>query len=504
MVLPFLIFVTFVLIISFTLQKHGTRASTMLKRRLPPGPVGLPLVGYLPFLGKTPAETMVKLSKRYGNIISCYFGQTHVVILNDLDTIKELGRMDVFMGRFQLEIMKPFRDANCGIIFLEGKGWHEWRRFTFKSLKEMGYGKTSMEDLILDQVQNFCDYLRAKVTTPIYVKDEVEVPVVNSLWQILAGEQFDMDDPEKKDVFRIINEGVSNQNILGMVCFLPWFCKLFPTLTGYDKAAAVNGPPFKVCRDAVSRHLKVHAVGYERDFIDVALTKIKLTRDPASFFYKEVGMKNLFFTLFDIFFTGSDSVSTIIGWAMFYLAAFPRVQVKVQEEIDEVVGRGRLPGLEHRLRMIYVEATMMEVLRKSSGAPLGAMHTALEDTEFRGFFIPKRTVIMGNLHSVHHNPDHWGDPMTFRPERFLNSDGSLRRDDHFIPFFTGKRSCPGEALAFNQIFLFLTGILQNFTVELADSKLEVFMGARPGFIIRPPVEHDLVFVERSFKYSEVC
>ena len=40
------------------------------RQRLPPGPIGLPLVGYLPFLGKHPHKDIAKLSDKYGNVFT--------------------------------------------------------------------------------------------------------------------------------------------------------------------------------------------------------------------------------------------------------------------------------------------------------------------------------------------------------------------------------------------------------------------------------------------------
>jgi methyl farnesoate epoxidase/farnesoate epoxidase len=57
------------------------------------------------------------------------------------------------------------------------------------------------------------------------------------------------------------------------------------------------------------------------------------------------------------------------------------------------------------------------------------------------------------------DPEYWGDPEAFRPERFLDpATGSLIRKERFVPFGFGKRVCMGESLAKSELFLF-TSIL---------------------------------------------
>jgi cytochrome P450 len=74
----------------------------------------------------------------------------------------------------------------------------------------------------------------------------------------------------------------------------------------------------------------------------------------------------------------------------------------------------------------------------------------------------------------------WGDPKNFRPERFIEnpkadvfvfSTGNLRFildvfDMRRIFFFAGKRVCPGESFARNELFLYVCGLLQAFRFEL--------------------------------------
>jgi cytochrome P450 family 2 subfamily U polypeptide 1 len=63
------------------------------------------------------------------------------------------------------------------------------------------------------------------------------------------------------------------------------------------------------------------------------------------------------------------------------------------------------------------------------------------------------------------DPAVWKDPTEFRPERFLNEHGRITGKENVIPFSLGRRSCLGELLAQQEIFLFLGGIVQNFVIE---------------------------------------
>ncbi len=43
-----------------------------------------------------------------------------------------------------------------------------------------------------------------------------------------------------------------------------------------------------------------------------------------------------------------------------------------------------------------------------------------------------------NIWAIHRDPDVWGDPEKFRPERFLDDNGQIHEKDEVIPFNVGK------------------------------------------------------------------
>jgi len=136
--------------------------------------------------------------------------------------------------------------------------------------------------------------------------------------------------------------------------------------------------------------------------------------------------------------------------------------------------------------MPYTEAVICEALRFSSFAPLGLMHKTLYDTNVKGFKISKGTTVICNLYSAHHNPEYWGDPEVFRPERFLSPTGEkLRNPPHFLPFQVGRRQCLGENFAMDSLFLFVTAIFQKFHVTQYSKEYPIDLESIPGFTRDP-------------------
>jgi len=157
-----------------------------------------------------------------------------------------------------------------------------------------------------------------------------------------------------------------------------------------------------------------------------------------------------------------------------------------------VIGRDRLPTFDDRPRLPYLEAVCKELMRWQMVAPLGVPHVSCQDDIYRGYFIPKGTVILANAWAILHDPETYPDPEEFKPERFLDRDGSFRDDPTLgLVFGVGKRICPGRHFVDATLFIIISSVLSVFNVMKAkdengnDIPVKPVMTTHMGVVVRP-------------------
>ena len=87
------------------------------------------------------------------------------------------------------------------------------------------------------------------------------------------------------------------------------------------------------------------------------------------------GHWNYLNAMFDLFLAGSETTSTYLAYLLMYCVNFPAVQKRVQEEIDRVVGRSRIPSLTDKEELPYTNAFIYEVLRHANITPFSGSRT---------------------------------------------------------------------------------------------------------------------------------
>lgn len=165
-----------------------------------------------------------------------------------------------------------------------------------------------------------------------------------------------------------------------------------------------------------------------------------------------------------MFIAGYETIRTTLKWAIVFLVNYLQLQVDIQRQLDDVVGRDRQPSLEDHPKLPLVQATIVEVMRMGNVIPQGIPHMALKDTKLCEYCVPTGTIVFANSQAVHLDPNCWKNLSIFDPYHHIDEDGQLiSNEGHFYPFGAGRRMCAGEPLAKVELFLFLSWILHGFT-----------------------------------------
>ncbi|KIL55978.1 hypothetical protein M378DRAFT_173116 [Amanita muscaria Koide BX008] len=167
------------------------------------------------------------------------------------------------------------------------------------------------------------------------------------------------------------------------------------------------------------------------------------------------------------YFGGVETMDVTTANFMLAMALHPDAQRRAQEEIDRVVGSHRLPSFDDRPSLLYVEALYREVQRWRPVFPAGLPHVTISDDEYKGYYIPKGTMVIPNVWAVTRTKEKYPDPDVFKPERFFIGDGTLNDDIVDYSFGFGRRICPGRHMADKTVWLMMSSVLATFDITKA-------------------------------------
>ncbi|KAG1782160.1 cytochrome P450 [Suillus placidus] len=187
---------------------------------------------------------------------------------------------------------------------------------------------------------------------------------------------------------------------------------------------------------------------------------------------------------------GIDTSTSTLQIFLMAMILYPDVQARARAEINQVVMHDKMPSIDDRPSLPYLDAVLREVLRWHPPIPLGMAHATTNDDVYGGYFIPKGTVVMVNQWALSRDEDIFPDASRFDPTRHLTADGQLK--DPFVNHFAfghGRRVCPGRWFAENSLWTATAAILAVLRIDHArDSngdRIEVKPEITTGMVIRP-------------------
>ncbi|KAF9515847.1 hypothetical protein BS47DRAFT_1376141 [Hydnum rufescens UP504] len=166
-----------------------------------------------------------------------------------------------------------------------------------------------------------------------------------------------------------------------------------------------------------------------------------------------------------IYIAGQDTTWATLTVFLLNMVLHPAVQLKAQNELDSILGFDRLPTLEDRVSLPYIERVLQETFRWHPVSPLGVPHKSLDDDIYQGMFIPKGSLVFANALSMCHDEAIYKEPTLFNPDRYAPiSEGGNGEPLPVGHFGFGRRICVGRHLAESTLWIAIATILATLAI----------------------------------------
>ncbi|XP_057778725.1 cucurbitadienol 11-hydroxylase-like [Salvia miltiorrhiza] len=422
---------------------------------LPPGSMGLPLIGetiqlVLPSASLDLPPFIKTRMKKYGPIFKTNVAGRPVIVTADAEFNHFLLRQDGKLA--DTWSMDTFAE-----VFDQAS--QSSRKYT-RNLALNHFGVEALKGTLLPQMEAMAT--RVLSTWATHDSVELKTQAVTMSIDFAAAQIFSGDAPSKiSDMFRDLVEGLMSfpVNIPG---------------TAHHKCLQIHKKVREMMRDVVTKRLaEAERRHGRRDLLD------HIIEDKST----EAFINDDFIVqlMFGLLFVTSDSVSTTLALAFKLLADHHLVLHELTAEHEAILKKrdnsdhiGGLTWDEYK-SMTFTLQVINEVLRLGNIAP-GFFRRALKDIPVNGYIIPQGWVIMIATAGLHLNPNQFEDPLKFNPWRWKEIQPSVVAKC-FMPFGSGMKQCAGAEYSKVLIATFLHVLVTKYRWELV----------KGGKIVRSPI-----------------
>ncbi|KAF8135168.1 CyP450 monooxygenase [Boletus edulis] len=447
----------------------------------PPGPPRLPIVGNLFGIKDLGAQwlTYAEWSKRYGDLLYIEILGQKILVINSEQVAEDLldKRSQNYSDRPQVPMVTLMGwEFNVGFIPY-GPSWRKHRKAMHQALNQ-----TAMLGYRGIQLNKVHQLVRNILHVPDSMEAHLRTFTASTIMTIVYGYEM----APRNDLFASIADRASE---MLTNCFFPGaaLVNTFPVLQHLPEWFPGAGFKHyaKICRK-LTRELRDLPFNYVRKQMAEGIAPHSMVSEMLEKNEEEVVIKSVAGTTYA---AAVETSSSALSAFMMAMVMFPEVQKKAQAEIDRTTGGSRMPDFGDRPSMIYLEATYREVLRWCQVTPLGVPHMTTGHDVYKGYFVPKDTIVFANIWSMTHNETKYPDPMRFMPERFIGVDGQLTDDIGEQQYGFGRRICVGKYLAEASVWIAMVSILAVFDAKKAKDEqgreIDVVPEYTPGVIIHP-------------------
>ena len=416
-----------------------------------------------------------ELSKKYGDVFQLRMGGVKMVVVNGQRAIRQfyakpgetLSTPDWFTSRMKAETMDCFIFAPFSTRYWIHKKllFGAVHRYTTERAQDL-------ETAIHNIVSMFVNEANRKSSRPFDPISHCERSAIVLAFYHSYGRLLDsLTHREVEEALKVRKAAQVAEKKISKCDLLPWM-KWLPTMW---RPIAKYKTALELYRDWHYREASVLVDAYANKkshnncLVDYLCCEAsRLDEDDKAILKAD---KNLLIkTSCNISLFGTLVSLTIpMTWMVLLMALHPKVQQKVREEIHKKVGKARQASAQDEGLLPYTTATLREMFRYVSMAPLGVLKCFTVDTELDGYTIPKNTVVTANLYSANRDNTVFSDADTFDPERFLTPSGTLDEEAvrQVIEAGLGPRRCGGIELMWFELYTFFVSLISSCHIEQA-------------------------------------
>ncbi|XP_071728953.1 probable (S)-N-methylcoclaurine 3'-hydroxylase isozyme 2 [Rutidosis leptorrhynchoides] len=437
--------------------------SSNTKKTLPPGPPTLPIIGNLHQVVASPGNPHIwtaNFAKKYGPLISVQLGKEVMVVASSpeaaigiLKTQDHLLSARAVPAAFKQENVVPH-----SLLWADSD--QTWKSLRTLSRSEMFSAKAleAQSQLKEKKVEDLLAFLRKNEGRVIDIYDIVFTTLFNTLSSTIfgvemvgfAGEQGSGHEWVKDSMFKIIEYGGRTVD----------FGSFFPILERFDLHGTTKGTGKEFTKlfaywDEIieERRARVNSSTWSSDQAQSFLDRM-LENKFANHQIHHLSMA--------LFIAGTNTTTSTVVWGMTELVKNKKVMSKIAEEIKTEFNSDQIT-ISDLSKLSYLQVCIKEIFRLHPPVPLLLPHRAAETCEVMNYTIPKNAKIFVNLWAMGRDPKLWDEPLSFNPERFVDSKIDFK-GQHFelLPFGTGRRMCPGLPSGIKSVELILASLIREF------------------------------------------
>ncbi|XP_043717004.1 cytochrome P450 CYP736A12-like isoform X2 [Telopea speciosissima] len=440
------------------------------RRRLPPGPQGLPIIGNLHMLGKLPHHSLRQLAIKYGPIMFIRLGQVPTIVISSPKAAELFLKTydSIFASRPDNMAAKHLCYGGKGIAFTQyGPYWSKMRRLCITEF--LGNSKIELFKLMREEeVGHLVQSLKkdAEVEAMVDITAKVGSLIEQMTYLMVFGENDD-----NFNIKPVIKEALRLSGAFNLADYIPYIGLL--DIQGLiNRMKAISKVADELLEKLIDNHM--HVTRNHKGFIDTLLSMmLKSDGNKQEKQQYMMDRTNIKAVMIDMLVGSMDSTTTTIEWAFSELLKHPRVMKKLQEELNNVVGMDKVVKEEDLVRLEYLNMVIKESMRLHPPGPLLVPRESMDDVTIDEYYIPKKSCVIINAWAIGRDPNVWSENVEeFLPERFIGNNVDVQGHDfQLIPFGSGRRVCPGLQLGLTVVRLVLAQLVHCFNWELPNGML---------------------------------